>query len=960
MPLPSGADPEPFAPLAEYIQEITEALAATTTQREVIEIVLTPAVQAIGASAGIVLSVDETDQQMKIAGSQGYEDGPPTLWQEGPINDNVLIADILRMKEALYFEDAGALKEAYPELESRTGGLLPVANATLPMFLDGQPLGVIVLDFTEPHHFTPAERRFLKILSAQCAIALGRAQATVLLEDHVEARTRQLAERTHQLEDEQAAQAAFVAFTETVGSETDLFSLVREAVKALQSRFPGASIVYYEEEDTVWKGRVWSDDLNPELVAVISAGLPGDTPLFAQMLQAREPVFTDVWDAERERVASSEEYGAAANYPLEIGGELHWLLSIGLRDTRIWSEADRGLVRAVGRGLNLALERTETARQLALQNAELQARTQALEAFADLTRDLVLTTDPLLLIGRALEVVMSMLPTGAAMYLVPEGERWYSRVQHGSVNSPEMQAAVDAGLPYAQAQNLLASWTTGEPQFQNVYQQDGTELASIVAHIQATATLPLRIEGKLTGVLAFVLFAQRAWSSVDRAVLETVVRSLELALDRARQADTLKAKNAELEARTQALEGFALLTRDFSLEHDPVNLVGRAQELILSLLPEGTSTYYELQEDVWQLRSHRGDFHDLALLEVLKGGVSRGTILNLERPLETRRPYYQGNFDIETTTVAREAFQIIGATAALPIFVSDQVQGVLVFGLYEAQVWSAPDRAVLETVARSLGLALERSLAAQELVEQRDALDVQAASLLTANEELQAFSYSVSHDLRTPVRHMLGFLQLARTSLDGKLDERTARYLDVVGQAGEQMNALIDAMLDLSRAAQQTLRPQVVDLNKMVRQIQATLLSDLLTRNVQWEVTDLPEVWGDRDALTQVLIQLMENALKFTRTRDPAIIRVWAEDQGEAWKVCVGDNGLGFDPRYQDRLFNLFQRLHSQQEASGTGVGLASVRRLILKHGGRVFAEGQIGEGATFGFTLPKTSMPRP
>lgn len=178
-------------PLSTYIQEITEALAATTTQREVIEIVLTPAVQAIGASAGIVLSVDQTDQQMKIAGSQGYEDGVPTLWQEGPIEHHVLISDILRMKEARYFEDAGTLKNAYPELESRTGGVLPVANATLPMFLDGQPLGVIVLDFKEPHHFTTAERRFLKILSAQCAIALGRAQATVLLEDRVEARTRQ-------------------------------------------------------------------------------------------------------------------------------------------------------------------------------------------------------------------------------------------------------------------------------------------------------------------------------------------------------------------------------------------------------------------------------------------------------------------------------------------------------------------------------------------------------------------------------------------------------------------------------------------------------------------------------------------------------------------------------------------------------------------------------------------------
>ena len=102
------------------------------------------------------------------------------------------------------------------------------------------------------------------------------------------------------------------------------------------------------------------------------------------------------------------------------------------------------------------------------------------------------------------------------------------------------------------------------------------------------------------------------------------------------------------------------------------------------------------------------------------------------------------------------------------------------------------------------------------------------------------------------------------------------------------------------------------------------------------------------------MTQLTENALKFTKRRDPAIIRVWAEDQGEKWSIHVKDNGLGFDPRYQDRLFNLFQRLHTTQEASGTGVGLASVRRLILQHGGQVFAEGQVNQGATFGFTLPR------
>ena len=434
--------------LSTYLQDITEALAASDTEQKVIEIVLTPAVKALGAVAGIVLLVDETDQQMKIGGSQGYEDGALTPWQEGPIADHVLISDILRMKEALYFEYAGALKRAYPQLESRTGTLEVVANAVLPMFLDNQPLGVIVLDFTEPHTFTPAKRRFLTILSGQCAVALGRAEVTATLEKRVE-------ERTRQLETERMALAAFMAFTEAVGTRTDLTSLVVQAIEVLRVRFPGASIGYYEEEDRLWKARVWSDDVSPALAASISAGLPLKTPMFAEVVLTRQPVFTDAWDSERGGVALTEEYGAVATYPLTVNGKLHSLLSIGLRNTRVWHEADRELVQAVGRGLNLALERAQIARELTLQNAELHARTQALEAFADLTRDLSLTTDPLMLIRRAQEVVLSMLSDGVAVYYELQGDRWFGRAQHGSTHSPELQAASDAGLPYTEASNLL-------------------------------------------------------------------------------------------------------------------------------------------------------------------------------------------------------------------------------------------------------------------------------------------------------------------------------------------------------------------------------------------------------------------------------------------------------------------------------------------------------------------------
>ncbi|WP_407543209.1 GAF domain-containing protein (plasmid) [Deinococcus radiomollis] len=928
-----GADPSPPDRLSAYLQDITEALAASDTAQKIIEIVLTPAVKALGATAGIVLLVDETDQQLKIAGSQGYEDGPPTLWQEGPIADHVLIADMLRMKEARYFEYAGELQDAYPELESRTGPLAVVANATLPMFLDHRPLGVIVLDFKEPHHFTSTERRFLSILSGQCAVALGRADATRTLEARVEARTRQL-------EEERTALAAFVAFTEAVGSEADLPTLAREAIKVLQGRFPGASAVYYEEENNLWKGRVWSDNLRPELIEVISAGIPSETPIFAQVIQTRQAVFTDGWDPQREHVASSGDYNAAANYPLVIDGELQSILSIGLRETPTWSDAGRTLFRVVGRSLNLALKRTETARQLARQNAELQARTQALEAFAELTRDLALITDPLLLIQRAQKLVLPMLSDGAALYYVPEGDRWSCRVQHGTLHSPELQANVNAGLPYAESPNLLIPWTTGQPYFQDVHDRASAPLPSWLGHISASVALPLRVEGQLTGLLVFVLYHQRTWTSVSRVVLETAIQSLELALDRA-------AKTRRLDEERTALAAFTRFTEAVGSEVDVQALVQRAI-MLLEDTCEVEAAYFERDGDVFKVTVWGPQF-DPTLLPLLQRGFPLQHS-GIAKVLQQNTAAYIDHWN--DTGLLIEETGVYRAVAAYPYLVDSVLESVLMIGSKTTLTWDERTKGIFRAVGRSLDLALDRAWQTRTVTAQRDALEA-------STQELQSFSYSVSHDLRTPVRHMLGFLNMARTSLDGKLDERSARYLDVVGQAGEQMNTLIDAMLNLSRAAQRTLRPGPVDLNTLMTQIQAALVPDLLTRHVQWEVAGLPEVWGDREALTQVLTQLTENAVKFTQTRDPAVIRVSAEDTGETWSIQVQDNGLGFDPQYKERLFNLFQRLHTAKEASGTGVGLASVRRLIHKHGGQVFADGRVGEGATFGFTLPKGSSPR-
>ena len=455
----------------------------------------------------------------------------------------------------------------------------------------------------------------------------------------------------------------------------------------------------------------------------------------------------------------------------------------------------------------------------------------------------------------------------------------------------------------------------------------------------------------MTGVLAFALFDQRLWSNVDRVMLETTVQSLELALDRA-------AKTRRLDEERVALEAFTRFTEAVGSETAVQALVQQA----ITLLHETCDVdvvYFEREAELFRATAWNSQF-DPTLLPLLQ----RGFPLQHSGIAQVLRQNTAAFIDHwNDTRLLIQETNIFQAVAGYPYLLDGEPERILIIGSRTSPTWNERTRGIFRAVGRSLDLALERARQTRTVTAQRDALDArtqelaaQTQQLEASTRELQAFSYSVSHDLRTPVRHMTGFLQLARTSLNGRLDERSAHYLDVVEQAGEQMNTMIDGLLDLSRATQQTLRPRVVDLNQMVEQIQTTLLPDQLNRNVQWEVTALPQVWGDWDALKQVLTQLTENAVKFTRTRDPATIRIWAEDQSETWKVCVGDNGLGFDPRYQDRLFNLFQRLHTAQEASGTGVGLASVRRLILKHGGQVFAEGQVGQGATFGFTLPKGS----
>lgn len=230
------------------------------------------------------------------------------------------------------------------------------------------------------------------------------------------------------------------------------------------------------------------------------------------------------------------------------------------------------------------------------------------------------------------------------------------------------------------------------------------------------------------------------------------------------------------------------------------------------------------------------------------------------------------------------------------------------------------------------------------------------AQLETANKELEAFSYSVSHDLRAPLRHIDGFLELLKTSLAPAPNEKSQHYMDIIASATKRMGMLIDDLLSFSRMGRQELTRAQVDLGDLVQNVIHEFEPETRGRVIHWQVAKLPVVTGDRAMLRVALVNLISNALKFTKQRAQAVIVIDCQRDNAETIVFVRDNGAGFDMRYGSKLFSVFERLHNSGEFEGTGIGLANVRRVISRHGGRTWAEGKVDEGATFYFSLPQAN----
>jgi len=230
---------------------------------------------------------------------------------------------------------------------------------------------------------------------------------------------------------------------------------------------------------------------------------------------------------------------------------------------------------------------------------------------------------------------------------------------------------------------------------------------------------------------------------------------------------------------------------------------------------------------------------------------------------------------------------------------------------------------------------------------------LRTSELEAANMELEAFSYSVSHDLRAPLRHIDGYVDLLVSRCRDDLSDKGLHYVDIIAASARQMGTLIDDLLQFSRTGRAEMHKEKVDMNQLLKETMTKFQEGLSDRAIEWVVADLPAVLGDYSLLRQVWSNLLENAVKYTSIRETARIEVRATEVNGEIVFTVQDNGVGFDMQYVNKLFGVFQRLHSQEDFEGTGIGLATVQRIINRHGGRVWAEAEVDKGATFYFALP-------
>jgi len=397
-------------------------------------------------------------------------------------------------------------------------------------------------------------------------------------------------------------------------------------------------------------------------------------------------------------------------------------------------------------------------------------------------------------------------------------------------------------------------------------------------------------------------------------------------------------------------------------ENDILNasiLIVDDQEVNISLLEQllGDAGYVSVTStkdphNVCELYSkHR---YSLILLDLLMPGLDGFQVMEGLKEIET-----DGYLPVLAQT-AQPSHKLRALKAGAKDFVSkpfDLAEVLLrVHNLLEVRLLNKQAECQAEEAIRDV--AKHKQMEAQIHVlntELEERVVERTAQLQSANKELQAFSYSVSHDLRAPLRHVIGFVEILKDDAGSSLSASNLDSLSKISKAALRMRDLIDDLLEFSRLGDSEIRKVRVNLNQLIQDVLDDFQEETKDRNIVWDIHPLQEVWADRALLRMALVNLISNAVKFTGARSQAKIEInCAPGTDGETVVFIRDNGAGFDPRYASKLFGVFQRLHGHDQFEGTGIGLANVQRIIHRHGGKIWAEGVLDGGAIFHFSISK------
>ena len=307
---------------------------------------------------------------------------------------------------------------------------------------------------------------------------------------------------------------------------------------------------------------------------------------------------------------------------------------------------------------------------------------------------------------------------------------------------------------------------------------------------------------------------------------------------------------------------------------------------------------------------------------------------------------------LEVYNIWHPTYWISGGIKAITAFVS-VITAILLIRLVPKAL-ALPSPAQLRKSNEALQNEIhERALATARIEALNKELLVNTARIRSTNKELETFAYSVSHDLRAPLRHIDGYVNLLGEK-SKTLGPEGERYTKKISESAKHMGLLIDNLLAFSGMGRSTMQHEWIDSGALVEQVREELAPDTQGRNIEWTIGKLPRVYADKALLKQVWMNLLGNAIKYSRNREKAEIAVGCKEGPADFEFYVKDNGAGFDMQYVGKLFGIFQRLHLKEEFEGTGIGLANIHRIIARHGGKTWAEGEVNVGATFYFTLPK------